>query len=71
MDEIIRQLKFDIQHIESLTKAIKNAKKEMILFKGKPAYETRVTAIQHWTKQIKEHRQTFDEYYIKFKELNF
>ena len=71
MQEIISQLKFDIQSIESLNKAIKKAKLEMDKLKGKPAYETRKEAINLWETKRIEHKITFDEYYIKFKELKF
>ena len=65
MQEIISQLKYDVQNIELKFNAIKKAKKEMLSLKGKPAYDTRKLAIDNWQKEIKEHKKMIDIYYLK------
>ena len=69
MLDIISQLKYDVQNIELKLNAIKKAKKEMLSFVGKPAYDTRKLAINNWQKEIKEHIDLIDVYYLKLKSL--
>ncbi len=69
MLDIISQLKYDVQNIELKLNAIKKAKKEMLSFVGKPAYDTRKLAINNWQKEIKEHIELIDVYYLKLKSL--
>jgi|TARA_R110000765_G_scaffold398556_1_gene492968 hypothetical protein len=65
MQEVISQLKYDIQNIELKLNAIKKAKKEMLSLKGKPAYDTRQSALDNWQNEIQEHKKTIDIYYLK------
>tara|TARA_R110002167_G_scaffold70240_3_gene197773 strand:- start:8660 stop:8872 length:213 start_codon:yes stop_codon:yes gene_type:complete len=65
MESIISQLKYDIQQIESKLKAIKKAKKEMLSLENTPAFKTRQLAIDNWQKEIKEHKNMIDIYYLK------
>jgi hypothetical protein len=67
MEELLGQLKYDIQQIELKFKAIKKAKQEMLSLKGTLAYETRQEAIYNWLKEIEEHKNLIDIYYLKFK----
>jgi len=69
MLDIISQLKYDVQNIELKLNAIKKAKKEMLSLVGKPAYDTRKLAIDNWQKEIKEHIDLIDVYYLKLKSL--
>ena len=61
MLDIISQLKYDVQNIELKLNAIKKAKKEMLSFVGKPAYDTRKLAINNWQKEIKEQKSRVEK----------
>ena len=65
MQEIISQLKYDVQNIELKLNAIKKAEKEMLSLKGKPAYDTRQLAIDNWQNEIQEHKKMIHIYYLK------
>jgi hypothetical protein len=39
----------------------------MLSLKGTLAYETRQEAIYNWLKEIEEHKNLIDIYYLKFK----
>ena len=69
MLDIISQLKYDVQNIELKLNAIKKAKKEMLSLVGVPAYDTRKVAMDNWQKEIKEHIDLIDVYYLKLKSL--
>ena len=68
-EQLLSQLKYDIQQIEIKLKAIEKAKKEMLSLKGTPAYETRQEAVCSWNNEIKEHKSMIDVFYLKFKNL--
>jgi len=67
MEEIVRQLKYDIQNIESKLKAIKNAENKMPNYIGRPIYKGYQESIETWKNEIKEHKKMIDIYYLKFK----
>lgn len=68
-EQLLSQIKYDIQQIEIKLKAIEKAKKEMLSLKGTPAYETRKEAVCSWSNEIDEHKSMIDIFYLKFKNL--
>ena len=65
MEEIIRQLKYDVQRIEININAIKKTKEKMKKWIGKPIYNSCEEQIITWNKEIEEHRRMIDIYYQK------
>jgi len=69
MKEVIAQLKYDIQNIESKMNAIENTKVKMKQWIGKPIYKGCEESIETWEKEILEHKEMIDIYYLKLKTL--
>lgn len=70
MKEIIAQLKYDVQNIESKINSIKNTREKMKQWVGKPIYKDCEDSILKWNEEILEHKKTIDEYYRKLSLLN-
>ena len=70
MEEIIRQLKYDVQNIESKIKSIKDTREKMKQWVGKPIYEGCKDSILKWNAEILDHKKMIDEYYKKLTYLN-
>ena len=67
MLEIIAQLKYDAQNIESKINSINNTKEKMKQWVGKPIYKGCEESILRWEKEIKEHLEMIDIFYKKLK----
>ena len=67
MQEIISQLKYDVQQIESKLKSIRNTRVKMEQWKGKPIYKGCEESIAKWQQEIEEHKHTFFNYSNKLK----
>ena len=67
MKEIIAQIKFDSQQIESKLKSIEKTEKDMIKWIGKPIYKGCEEAILKWDHEIIEHKRMLIEYLYKLK----
>tara|TARA_R110002049_G_scaffold305003_1_gene500870 strand:+ start:654 stop:866 length:213 start_codon:yes stop_codon:yes gene_type:complete len=67
MKEIIAQIKFDSQQIESKLKSIENTKKDMVKWIGKPIYQGCEEALLKWSNEIIEHKEMLIEYLDKLK----
>ena len=70
MIEIIAQLKYDTQNIESKINSIKSTREKMKQWVGKPIYKGCEDSILRWNTEILEHKQMIDEYYKKLSLLN-
>jgi hypothetical protein len=70
MKEIIAQLKYDVQNIECKINSIKNTRKKMKEFVGKPIYKGCEDSIVKWNAEILEHKKMIDEYYKNLSLLN-
>lgn len=68
--EIVRQIKYDAQQIESLINSINKYESELNKFKGTPAYGTRVAAIKLWKIDLEVHEKSLHIYYDKFNKLS-
>jgi len=69
MQEIISQLKYDIQQIESKLNSISSTRVKMEQWKGKPIYQGCEESIETWLKEIEEHKQMFFDYSDKLKNI--
>mgnify|MGYP000698008812 FL=1 len=69
MQEIISQLKYDVQQIESKLKSIRNTRVKMEQWKGKPIYNRCEESIAKWQQEIEEHKQMFFDYSDKLKNI--
>ena len=67
MLEIISQIKYDAQNIESKIKSISNTRTKMKQWVGKPIYKGCEEAILNWDKEILNHLKMIDQYYKKLK----
>ena len=67
MKEIIAQIKFDSQQIESKLKSIEKTEKDMIKWIGKPIYKGCEESILKWGHEIIEHKRMLIEYLYKLK----
>ena len=68
--EIVRQIKYDAQQIESLINSINKYESELDNYKGKPAYDTRLVAIKLWEIDLEVHEKSLHSYYDKFNFLS-
>lgn len=68
-EEILRQIKYDTQRMESIIIAIDNAEKGKIQFKGKPKFDTLVSAIKLWNEEFKECSYSFKNYSDKLNKI--
>ena len=68
--EIVRQIKYDAQQIESLINSIDKHESELHNYKGKPAYDTRVSAIKLWKVDLEVHEKSLHIHYDKFNNLS-
>ena len=69
MQEIISQLKYDIQQIESKMKSINNTSIKMEQWKGKPIYKGCEESIEKWKQEIEEHKHLLFYYSNKLKNI--
>tara|TARA_R110002049_G_scaffold21917_1_gene79418 strand:- start:220 stop:429 length:210 start_codon:yes stop_codon:yes gene_type:complete len=67
MIDIIMQLKYDAQNIESKLKSIKDTKVKMKQWVGKPIYAGCEDSIKRWESEIEEHKKMIFEYSEKLK----
>tara|TARA_R110000782_G_scaffold265197_1_gene358785 strand:- start:104 stop:367 length:264 start_codon:yes stop_codon:yes gene_type:complete len=66
-NEELEQVRYDCDMYLRNLKAIKNAEKLIIEFKGKPKEDTCIDAIRHWKRDNEEIKKTLIPYLDKLK----